>query len=188
MCLQSICHAHLSCAAYIHHDHLTGSGYSWEVGFLHNYTLLMKGGNLDGYSALFSFVPELHLSEWPMYVTLISTQHTTSLLCAGVNIFWASAVNSIAVKRHAYNILIPPFVKELSSLSLDLPQPPNATIYEGTYELRLSEFPIGISARIISVNGKLTLHQAGADPAALIYREPFRFQVSHTQYTITSWQ
>ena len=148
----------------------------------------MKGGNLDGYSALFSFVPELHLSEWPMYVTLISTQHTTSLLCAGVNIFWTSAVNSIAVKRHAYNILIPPFVKELSSLPLVLPQPPNATIYEGTYELRLSEFPIGISARIISVNGKLTLHQAGADPAALIYREPFRFQVSHTQYTITSWQ
>ena len=106
-----------------------------------------------------------------------------------MNIFWASSVNGITVQRHVYNILIPPFVKELSSLPPALPQPPNATIYEGTYELHLSEVPVGVSARIISVNGsKLILQQPGADPVALIYREPFRFQVRHTQYTITSQQ
>lgn len=116
-----------------------------------------------------------------MYVALVSTQHITSLLCTGVNIFWAfSAADSITAKRNAYNVLIPAFVKELSALPPVLPQPPNATIYEGTYEIRISEFPTGISARVITVNGLLTIQQQGSDPAALIYREPFRFQVSHT--------
>lgn len=97
-----------------------------------------------------------------------------------MNIFWATTADSIAVKRHAYNILIPAFVKELSSLHPVFPQPPNATIYEGSYELHVSEVPTGIVARVISVNDTLIVQQPGSDPYALIYREPFRFQVSPT--------
>ena len=39
----------------------TGIGAPWEVWFQSGYTVLMKGGNLRGYSALFSIIPDLKL-------------------------------------------------------------------------------------------------------------------------------
>ena len=51
-------------AVYTNRDGLTGFGMPWEIRFQSNYTILRKGGNVGGYSALFSFVPELQLSKW----------------------------------------------------------------------------------------------------------------------------
>lgn len=48
---------------YINPDSLTGFGTPWEILFKGNYTIRTKGGNIDGYSALFSFIPELHLGK-----------------------------------------------------------------------------------------------------------------------------
>ena len=48
---------------YTNRDGLTGFGMPWEIRFQSNYTVLRKGGNVGGYSALFSFVPELQLSK-----------------------------------------------------------------------------------------------------------------------------
>ena len=44
-------------------DGKTGFGTPWEIRFQSNYTILRKGGNVDGYSALFSYVPDLQLGE-----------------------------------------------------------------------------------------------------------------------------
>ena len=43
---------------------MSGFGTPWEISFQANYTVLRKGGNVGGYSALFSFVPELKLSQY----------------------------------------------------------------------------------------------------------------------------
>ena len=48
--------------AFTNSDGLTGFGTPWEIRFHANYTILRKGGNIPGFSALFSFVPELQLS------------------------------------------------------------------------------------------------------------------------------
>lgn len=50
-------------AVYVNPDGLTGFGTPWEIAFIGNYTVRTKGGNVDGYSALFSFIPELKLSR-----------------------------------------------------------------------------------------------------------------------------
>lgn len=47
--------------AYTNRDLETGIGTPWEIRFQDDYTVIMKGGNLRGYSALFSFVPDLQL-------------------------------------------------------------------------------------------------------------------------------
>ena len=46
---------------FVNRDQLTGFGTPWEMRFQANYTVLRKGGNVDGYSALLSYVPELKL-------------------------------------------------------------------------------------------------------------------------------
>jgi hypothetical protein len=50
-------------SVYTNRDGYTGFGTPWEIRFQSNYTILRKGGNVGGYSALFSFVPELQLSK-----------------------------------------------------------------------------------------------------------------------------
>jgi len=42
---------------------LTGFGTPWEIVFDSNYTILTKGGNVMGCSALFAYVPELQLGK-----------------------------------------------------------------------------------------------------------------------------
>ncbi|CAI8016876.1 Putative beta-lactamase-like 1 [Geodia barretti] len=46
---------------YTNRDLDTGVGAPWEVSYQQDYTLIMKGGNLRGYSAVFSVVPDLKL-------------------------------------------------------------------------------------------------------------------------------
>jgi len=48
---------------YINRDQKTGFGTPWEILFRANYTIITKGGNVGGYSALFSMVPELQLGK-----------------------------------------------------------------------------------------------------------------------------
>ena len=48
---------------YVNRDQLTGFGTPWEIRFESNYTILRKGGNVDGYSALFSYIPDLQLGK-----------------------------------------------------------------------------------------------------------------------------
>ena len=57
------CQLPLCAAVFVNRDRLTGFGTPWEIRFEGNYTILRKGGNVDGYSALFSFVPELQLGR-----------------------------------------------------------------------------------------------------------------------------
>lgn len=58
-------------ADYINPDGQTGFGTPWEIMFRGNYTVRTKGGNINGYSALFSFIPELHLGK--LYSSLLYT-------------------------------------------------------------------------------------------------------------------
>ena len=44
-------------------DQLTGFGTPREIRFQANYTVLRKGGNVDGYSALLSYIPDLELGK-----------------------------------------------------------------------------------------------------------------------------
>lgn len=46
---------------YVNPDRETGFGTPWEIFYRGNYTIRTKGGNINGYSAIFSFIPELHL-------------------------------------------------------------------------------------------------------------------------------
>ena len=48
-------------AAYTNRDGETGIGTPWEVQYQDKYTVITKGGNLRGYSAVFSIVPDLQL-------------------------------------------------------------------------------------------------------------------------------
>ena len=50
-------------AVFVNRDRLSGFGTPWEVLFQSNYTVLIKGGNVGGYTALFSFIPELKLGK-----------------------------------------------------------------------------------------------------------------------------
>ena len=63
---------------YTNRDGLTGFGMPWEIRFQSNYTVLRKGGNVGGYSALFSFVPELQLSKQIIVAkAMLSTPHAS---------------------------------------------------------------------------------------------------------------
>lgn len=60
-------------AVFVNSDGISGFGTPWEILFLANYTILTKSGNIGGYSALLSFVPELQLGKCtsvlpPMYI------------------------------------------------------------------------------------------------------------------------
>jgi len=63
----NVCLSFLSCiylhAVYVNRDKLTGFGTHWEIVFDSNHTVLTKGGNVRGYSALFVYVPELQLGK-----------------------------------------------------------------------------------------------------------------------------
>ena len=50
-------------AVFVNRDRLTGFGTPWEIRFQANYTVLRKRGNVDGYSALLSYIPDLELGK-----------------------------------------------------------------------------------------------------------------------------
>ena len=57
-------------------DQLTGFGTPWEIRFQANYTVLRKGGNVDGYSALLSYIPDLKLGKYVLCYVISNTIHT----------------------------------------------------------------------------------------------------------------
>lgn len=57
-------------AVFVNPDQLSGFGTPWEIGYEKNYTLLAKGGNVEGYSSLISFIPDLKLGNLLMSYTL----------------------------------------------------------------------------------------------------------------------
>jgi len=87
-------------------------GTPWEILFQNTYLVRTKGGNIDGYSALLSFVPELQL---------------------GISILWNGQASETDTARTVYSILIPAFVKVLSSMQPPPPQPKNSSVYIGKY-------------------------------------------------------
>ena len=68
-------------AVFVNRDQLTGFGTPWEIRFQANYTVLRKGGNVDGYSALLSYVPDLKLGikTLALYYTITAVVHLHSL-------------------------------------------------------------------------------------------------------------
>ena len=52
-----------SCAVFWNPDGLTQFGTPFEIQTENNYSIRTKGGNVGGYSASFSYVPELQLGE-----------------------------------------------------------------------------------------------------------------------------
>ena len=54
---------------FVNADQKTGFGTPWEVQFISNFTVLFKGGNVEGYSALLSYVPKLQLGTLMVYGT-----------------------------------------------------------------------------------------------------------------------
>ena len=48
---------------FLNPDGLTQFGMPWEMRLMHNYLVRRKGGNIRGYTTLFSFVPELQLGK-----------------------------------------------------------------------------------------------------------------------------
>lgn len=89
------CNTHttrLFLAVFVNADGKTGFGTPWEIMFNDNYTIRTKGGNVPGYSALFSYIPELKLSMKIIIIflqviitALIGNYCVLSLVCACVH-------------------------------------------------------------------------------------------------------
>ncbi|CAI8001938.1 Putative beta-lactamase-like 1 [Geodia barretti] len=140
---------------YVNRDQRTGFGTPWEIRFQANYTVLRKGGNIDGYSALFSYIPELKL---------------------GLNILWSGSIDEFFTSNSAYDIIIPAFVEYLLTAQPPYPYPPNPKAcglceYEGVYVYRDTELEVR------SEKNQLLLDGSGG-AAVLAYKEPLRFQIS----------
>ncbi|XP_062513300.1 putative beta-lactamase-like 1 [Corticium candelabrum] len=121
---------------FLNPDGLTQFGTPWEMRLMHNYLVRRKGGNVPGYSALFSFIPELQL---------------------GVNILWSGAIDENNASVVVYDILIPALTNALSSVQPKPGYPSKPANYEGTYKA-----DIGASvAEILSINDTLVLTVSG---------------------------
>jgi len=97
---------------FINADGLTMFGTPWEINFQNNYVIRRKGGNIDGYSALFSVIPELQI---------------------GLSILWNGQTDEYAFSTAGYDILIPALVSALMEMQPVPPQPSNPSAYYGTY-------------------------------------------------------
>jgi CubicO group peptidase (beta-lactamase class C family) len=140
---------------FVNRDQLTGFGTPWEIRFQANYTVLRKGGNVDGYSALLSYVPDLKL---------------------GLNILWSGSYDEFITSNSAYDIILPAFVEYLMSVQPPYPYPPNPTEYEGVYVYG------GTEVVIKSKDNQLLLtssNGAAVTSAILAYKAPLRFQISY---------
>lgn len=137
---------------FINRDQKTGFGTPWEVLFESNYTILTKGGNVLGYSALFSFVPELKL---------------------GVSVLMSGAADEFKVGQIGYNLFIPAFVEALTKLQQPFPYPPTPSIYEGTYSLGLPNVP---NITIATYDKQLVVNILGTG-YYLAYRDKLLLQI-----------
>lgn len=117
---------------FLNPDGQTQFGTPWEMRLIQNYLVRRKGGNLLGYSGLFSFVPDLQL---------------------GVNILWSGATNEFNASMIVYDILIPALTNALASVQPKAGYPSKPSDYEGVYKANIGE----VVAEILTVNNTLFL-------------------------------
>ncbi|XP_003387189.1 PREDICTED: putative beta-lactamase-like 1 [Amphimedon queenslandica] len=122
----------MSLPYFVNPDGQSGFGTPWEILFDGNYTIRTKGGNINGYSALFSFIPELHL---------------------GINALFSGSVDDGTFAKKAFDIFLPPFVSFLSDNVPPVPAPPNPNIYVGHYKALLNV----VTANIFVKNNEMYL-------------------------------
>lgn len=130
---------------FVNRDQLTGFGTPWEIRFQANYTVLRKGGNVFGYSCLFSFIPELQL---------------------GLNVMFSGQANEFSVSNNAYSLLIPAFVFALKPLQKPYSYPSSPKVYEGTYNLSVPGQP---AVEIATRDNQLFMNFVGVFTTYLAY-------------------
>ena len=82
---------------------------------------------MDGYSALLSFVPDLKLGMFVMW--LVTDFLLDFILCsAGLNVLWSGSYDEFTTSNSGYDIIIPAFVKYLMSVQPPYPYPPNPMV------------------------------------------------------------
>eukprot|EP01116_Phalansterium_solitarium_P017147 TRINITY_DN414_c0_g1_i1.p1 TRINITY_DN414_c0_g1~~TRINITY_DN414_c0_g1_i1.p1 ORF type:complete len:245 (-),score=72.94 TRINITY_DN414_c0_g1_i1:96-830(-) len=99
---------------FVNADGVSMIGTPWESAYQAPYVVRSKGGNVDGYSALVSLVPELQL---------------------GLTMLWNGGVDEFAWANSSWSVLLPAFVSALSLLQPPVPLPPNISSYVGFYVL-----------------------------------------------------
>ena len=138
---------------FVNADQKTGFGTPWEVQFTSNYTILFKGGNVDGYSALFSYVPQLQL---------------------GINVLFTGGVDEFSIGVELNNLLVPALVGVLKEIQPLFPYPPDPQVYQGGY----TEVSTNSTAQIVTYNDQLVISTPLGN-YYLSYWEPLRFQVQY---------
>ncbi|XP_065828848.1 putative beta-lactamase-like 1 [Oscarella lobularis] len=114
----------MSLPVYLNADGVTMFGTPWEMRYQNNYTVCSKGGNVLGYSTLFSFVSQLKL---------------------GVTVFWSGAIDELNASAQIYNILLPALTSALAQNQPDIGYPTNAPMYGGTYKASIGPLEAQIS-------------------------------------------
>eukprot|EP00118_Oscarella_pearsei_P026030 m.309260 g.309260 ORF g.309260 m.309260 type:complete len:522 (+) comp45912_c0_seq1:108-1673(+) len=116
----------MSLPVYLNPGGVTMFGTPWEMRHQNNYTVCNKGGNVLGYSALFSFVPRLKLS---------------------VSALWSGGIDEFNASANIYSILIPAFVAALENAQPQIGYPENAPMYEGSYKASVGP----LTAKIVAI-------------------------------------
>jgi CubicO group peptidase (beta-lactamase class C family) len=94
-------------------DGLTQFGTPFEIRTQSHYSIRRKGGNIVGFSAAFTYIPELQL---------------------GLNVLFSGLTDEFSFVNQAYDILIPAFYQTLvNMLPKAPPSPPSTSSYVGTY-------------------------------------------------------
>ena len=147
----------------------SGFGTPWEVIFYGNYTIRSKGGNVPGYSALFSYIPELKLSKCHCQILcgMLITADT------GINALFSGGFDETDFTGKAYQSLLPALVSYLDQHQPPVPSPPNPELYEGNY------IAGGISVSISSIQGQMLL-RLQTTGLLLSYHSPQKMTVSYT--------
>lgn len=159
---------------YVNPDRQTGFGTPWEIIYKGNYTIRTKGGNVNGYSALFSFVPELHLGN----IIVIIVWFTLYLL--GVNALFSGSFDEFTFASKAYDIILPPLVSYLTRNQPNIPFPPNPEVYMGDFSAAG-----GLTAHIFAKSSTLYLSVNGQQTVYLVYGQVNMFQVCYNSMYIT---
>lgn len=140
----------MSLPCFVNPDRQTGFGTPWEIFYRGNYTIRTKGGNIDGYSAMFSFIPELHL---------------------GINALFSGEFDGISFVPAAFDIILPPIVNYLIKLKPKIGFPPDPQVYIGTYSA------LGVEVRIFSNNNVIYGTNDGKTNTTMDYKDKNRMQL-----------
>jgi len=126
---------------FVNPDGETMFGTPWEIAQQHGYLVRRKGGNVSGFSTLFSVIPELQL---------------------GLSILFNGEAGEFYFSDEAYEILIPAFIETLLQLQPIAPLPSNVESYVGNYSagsivMRIKYFPSEQLLELIATNADVEL-------------------------------